>query len=138
MTNHIERYYESPSSEVLGQRDLDGKGTGRGDLTLALKQREAVLAHGIAGIQSQSHTATVPGAPDGTNVSANIEGATDLATGPTSWDFKYLYYTESDQVLMVRTLKELYLHLNTYPRRMMLPHRLYLLLLLLLLLLLSH
>ena len=43
---------------------------------------------------------------------------------PIKWDFKYVFWTESDQVLMVRILHHLYSHLQRYPRRMLLPHRL--------------
>ncbi len=40
------------------------------------------------------------------------------------WDFDYVYYTESDQILMIRILPLLYESLRQYPSRMLLPHRL--------------
>jgi hypothetical protein len=40
------------------------------------------------------------------------------------WDFDYVYYTESDQVIMLRILPLLYESLRKYPSRMLLPHRL--------------
>ncbi len=40
------------------------------------------------------------------------------------WDFDYVYFTESDQILMMRIHDELYAHLKRYPRRLILPHRL--------------
>ena len=42
-----------------------------------------------------------------------------------SWkQFNYLYFTESDQILMLRISKELFDQIDKYPRRMLLPHRL--------------
>ena len=38
--------------------------------------------------------------------------------------FEYLYFTESDQILMIRISKEILDHIDAYPRRMLLPHRL--------------
>lgn len=32
------------------------------------------------------------------------------------WDFDYLYYTESDQILILRVLPMLYKQLRKYPR----------------------
>ena len=40
------------------------------------------------------------------------------------WDFDYVYFTESDQILMMRIPEVLYKHMDKYPRRMLLPHRL--------------
>jgi hypothetical protein len=60
------------------------------------------------------------------------------------WDFDYVFFTESDQVLyvinggiecsnafvsilqilMIRIQEELFNHLKKYPRRLMVPHRL--------------
>lgn len=40
------------------------------------------------------------------------------------WDFDYVYFTESDQILMVRDWVALYGHLQHYRRRMVVPHRL--------------
>jgi hypothetical protein len=40
------------------------------------------------------------------------------------WDFDYVYFTESDQILMMREHEEIYGHLKKFPRRLMLPHRL--------------
>lgn len=53
---------------------------------------------------------------DGTSSSINSTGRI--------WDFKYIYYTESDQILIVKELAAFFKHLDKYPRRMMLPHRL--------------
>lgn len=40
------------------------------------------------------------------------------------WDFDYVYYTESDQVLLLRIDDDIFTHLNKYPRRVITPHRL--------------
>ena len=40
------------------------------------------------------------------------------------WDFDYVFYTESDQILMTRILPYMYDSLRKYPSRMLLPHRL--------------
>ena len=40
------------------------------------------------------------------------------------WDFDYVFFTESDQILISRELQLMYDHLKKYPDRMMLPHRL--------------
>lgn len=40
------------------------------------------------------------------------------------WDFDYVFFTESDQLIISRQLPMLYEHLKIYPRRMLLPHRL--------------
>jgi hypothetical protein len=40
------------------------------------------------------------------------------------WDFDYIYFTESDQILMMRPLDEIYRHLEMYKRRLLVPHRL--------------
>lgn len=38
--------------------------------------------------------------------------------------FDFVFYTESDQILIARELQLLYAHLAVYPRHMLLPHRL--------------
>jgi hypothetical protein len=40
------------------------------------------------------------------------------------WDFDYIYFTESDQILMMRIPEDLYGHLKRFPRRVVIPHRL--------------
>lgn len=45
-----------------------------------------------------------------------------LASG--EWPFDYVFFTESDQILISRQLPMLHDHLKRYPRRMLLPHRL--------------
>ena len=40
------------------------------------------------------------------------------------WDFDYVFFTESDQILISRELPLMYEHLKKYPDRMLLPHRL--------------
>lgn len=40
------------------------------------------------------------------------------------WKFDYIFFTESDQILISRTLPMMYDHLNKYPGRMIVPHRL--------------
>jgi hypothetical protein len=40
------------------------------------------------------------------------------------WAFEFIYFTESDQILISRTLPMLFDHLKKYPSRMILPHRL--------------
>jgi len=40
------------------------------------------------------------------------------------WDFDYIFFTESDQIIISRILPMLHDHLKLYPRRMILPHRL--------------
>jgi len=40
------------------------------------------------------------------------------------WDFDYVFFTESDQILISRELQLMYSHLKKYPDRMLLPHRL--------------
>ena len=39
------------------------------------------------------------------------------------WDFDYVFFTESDQILMMRIADTLYSTLNTLPRFVMVPHR---------------
>lgn len=41
-----------------------------------------------------------------------------------TYDFDYIFYTESDQILIARELQMLYQHLKQYPGHMLLPHRL--------------
>jgi hypothetical protein len=38
--------------------------------------------------------------------------------------FDFVFFTESDQLLVMREFLDLYRHLLRYPRRMILPHRL--------------
>jgi hypothetical protein len=45
-----------------------------------------------------------------------------LASG--EWPFEYVFFTESDQILISRQLPLMHAHLKLYPQRMMLPHRL--------------
>jgi len=40
------------------------------------------------------------------------------------YDFDYVFFTESDQILISRQLQLMYHHLQRYPHRMLLPHRL--------------
>jgi len=40
------------------------------------------------------------------------------------WDFDYVFFTESDQILISRELQLMFNHLKKYPDRMLLPHRL--------------
>jgi len=40
------------------------------------------------------------------------------------WSFDYVFYTESDQIIMWRTQSMLYDHLDQFPGKMLLPHRL--------------
>lgn len=38
--------------------------------------------------------------------------------------FDYIFFTESDQILMMRPVEEMYAYLNQHPRHLMVPHRL--------------
>lgn len=38
--------------------------------------------------------------------------------------FDYVYFTESDQILIMRIHDDLFQHIDTYPRRLLVPHRL--------------
>lgn len=40
------------------------------------------------------------------------------------WDFDFIYFTESDQIIVVRDHERLYDHLRQNPRHMIIPHRL--------------
>ncbi len=42
------------------------------------------------------------------------------------WDFDYVYFTESDQVLVWRpeSIRDVFAFLDKYPRRVLVPHRL--------------
>lgn len=40
------------------------------------------------------------------------------------WNFDYLFYTESDQILMIRNARNLFDYLKEFPMRMLIPHRL--------------
>lgn len=40
------------------------------------------------------------------------------------YDFDYIFFTESDQILITRQLQLMYANLKQYPHRMLLPHRL--------------
>ena len=40
------------------------------------------------------------------------------------YDFDYIFFTESDQILISRQLQVMFHHLQIYPHRMLLPHRL--------------
>ena len=41
-----------------------------------------------------------------------------------SWKFDYVFFTESDQILITRELQLVYNHLKQFPGHMVLPHRL--------------
>lgn len=41
-----------------------------------------------------------------------------------TWDFDYIFFTESDQILLLRRHAEFYEHLRQFPRQMIIPHRL--------------
>ena len=43
-----------------------------------------------------------------------------------AWEglFDFVYFTESDQILVMRSHADLYAHLEAYPRRLLVPHRL--------------
>jgi hypothetical protein len=41
-----------------------------------------------------------------------------------AWDMDYIYFTESDQIMMARIMPLLYDNLKQFPGRMLLPHRL--------------
>jgi len=41
-----------------------------------------------------------------------------------AWDFDFVFFTESDQILMARIMPLLYDNLKQFPGRMLLPHRL--------------
>lgn len=40
------------------------------------------------------------------------------------WDFDYIFFTESDQLLMMKIPDDVYTYLNQYPRHLLIPHRL--------------
>lgn len=40
------------------------------------------------------------------------------------WDFDFVFFTESDQILVMRDADVFYDHLEHYPRRLVIPHRL--------------
>jgi len=40
------------------------------------------------------------------------------------WDFDFVYFTESDQIIVIRQHERLFDHLRENPRHMILPHRL--------------
>lgn len=47
------------------------------------------------------------------------------STNPSkTWDFNYVYFTESDQILLSRITSRLFDYIDMFPRRMLLPHRL--------------
>jgi hypothetical protein len=41
-----------------------------------------------------------------------------------TWDFDYVYYTESDQILLMRNMENFHQYLETFPLRVLVPHRL--------------
>lgn len=41
-----------------------------------------------------------------------------------TYDFDYVFFTESDQILMMRPVEEMYEYLQQYPRHLITPHRL--------------
>jgi hypothetical protein len=42
-----------------------------------------------------------------------------------SWSqFDYVFFTESDQILLMRPIEDLYGYLDAYPRHLVVPHRL--------------
>eukprot|EP01039_Chlorochromonas_danica_P005866 gene5867-6459_t len=41
-----------------------------------------------------------------------------------SWNFDYIFFTESDQILMMRPVEEIYSYLDSNPRHLVVPHRL--------------
>ncbi len=66
---------------------------------------------------------------EGLPKSASLPVATVQATKARIQDgrwgiFDYIYFTESDQILLMRPLDDLYRHLETYKRRLVVPHRL--------------
>lgn len=41
-----------------------------------------------------------------------------------TWDFDYVYYTESDQILLMRNMETYHQYLTAFPLRVIVPHRL--------------
>ena len=54
---------------------------------------------------------------------ATVQNAKEMIKNGT-WDFDFIFFTESDQILIIRQHEALYAHLREYPRRMIIPHRL--------------
>ena len=114
--------FESTPSELVGNRDVDGSGTSPEYIAQALAMRAPPQGYAHA-LKKLNPAAFSEGGTKNQRVSDG--GEPPLTTPPASWGkFNYVYYTESDQVLLVRILRDLYTHVNKYPRRMLLPHRL--------------
>lgn len=95
----------------------------------------AEMPHVVAAVKSEKDAAfarTDSGLPfydvmvlDNLPKSASLPVATVQQTkariADGRWDFDYVYFTESDQILMMRIHEELYTHLKLYPRCLFLP-----------------
>jgi len=133
--NEFTQYYNGYPLEHAGQRDKNGHGP-RWDAIYELESRTSEMLKKVARdgnndlILRQWEISMGPEfdekAYDSRRTRRQLAEASQTAgpAGPTTWDFDYIFWTESDQVVLLRILRELYSHLKLYPRRMLLPHRL--------------
>jgi len=66
----------------------------------------------------------LPNLPKSAGLPVGLTQQTKLRLLDGRWDFDYVFFTESDQILISRELPMMYAHLKKYPGHMMLPHRL--------------
>jgi len=66
----------------------------------------------------------MPKLPKSAGLPVGLTQQTKLRLQDGRWDFDYVFFTESDQILITRELPMMYSHLKKYPGHMILPHRL--------------
>lgn len=89
----------------------------------AVKQRFLRTSQPQQAGQSSMPRVVTQGHPEGINpVSQNPR----YPSNSLNWAerFDYVFFTESDQIVIIRELALLYRHLKQFPRHMLLPHRL--------------
>eukprot|EP01032_Pedospumella_encystans_P009104 gene9104-10749_t len=69
-------------------------------------------------------TILMPALPKSAGLPVGLTQQTKKRLQDGRWDFDYVFFTESDQILISRELPMMYAHLKTYPGHMLIPHRL--------------
>ncbi len=66
----------------------------------------------------------LPGLPKSASLPVGTVQETKRRILNGTWDFDYVFFTESDQILMMRVPEVIYSYLDKHPRHLMIPHRL--------------
>eukprot|EP01038_Epipyxis_sp_PR26KG_P010863 gene10863-14580_t len=66
----------------------------------------------------------IPNLPKSASLPVATVQQTKLKISSGKWPFDYVFFTESDQLLMLRSPSYVYDYLKKYPRHLMIPHRL--------------